>query len=274
MRDYTKKKKKKAPRAHRKKNQSSFNFKAFLQKAGKVVVNVMILIVAVSILYGSWFFVMTTPYFTLSKITIEGNDRVAREDIIRSASLGENRNIFSINVREMGRYIEELPWVKEVSVEREFPDALKIKVFERSPIALINLGDFYYFDEDGYIFAMANSSIGWDYPIFSGIDKINLLKGDEITISLIDEGINLLKILKDGDKQISLRNTAELHLDRNDGITLYRIKKDPPLHLGRGNFKKKLIHAEKVYSDLKRKGLKASRLEADFSDRIIVKVAI
>ena len=274
MRDYIKKKKKRAPRAHKKKTQPSFNIRVLLKRAGKVTVNIMIFTVLVVTLYGCWTLVMTTPYFRLSKIELKGNIRVTRQDIIHSASLEKNINIFKVNVREIGREIEELPWIKKVSVERQFPNTLKINVSERNPIALINLGDFYYFDEDGYIFAMADSDIGWNFPIFSGIDKVNLLKGDDTTISLIDEGITLLKLLRKSDGRMTIQNTAELHFDRDDGITLYSVKQKPPVHLGRGYLAKKLKHAERVYSDLRKKGIKAARLEADFNDRIIVKVAI
>ena len=274
MRDYTKKNKKKAPRAFRKKPKKTIDIKRFFRKGLKVVVNFTIVVASAGVFYGCWLYVMTTPYFEVSKINIEGHSQVAREDILEAASLDGGTNIFSLNISDVGRWIEAVPWVNEVSMERVYPDALNIRIVERTPFALMNLGRFYYFDEGGNIFALANSSVGWNFPVFSGIDKGRLLEGDERTISLIDEGIGLLKLLKRSDGEISTEHIAELHLDSNSGITLYMVKGKPPVHLGRGDFERKLRHAQRVYSDLKRKGIRAARLEADFDDRVLVKVAI
>ena len=274
MRDYTKKNRKKAPRAFRKKIKKPLDIKGFFRKGLKVVVNFTIVVASAGVLYGCWFYVMTTPYFKLSKINIEGHSQTTREKILEALSLDNDTNIFSLNISDVGRRVEDIPWVNKVSMERAYPDALNITIVERTPFALINLGRFYYFDEGGNIFALANSSVGWNFPVFSGIDKGSLLEGEERTIALIDEGIGLLKLLKRSDSDINSENIAELHLDSKSGITLYMVKGKPPVHLGRGDYERKLIHAQRVYSDLKRKGIRAARLEADFDDRVIVKVAI
>lgn len=274
MRDYTKKNKKKAPRAFKKKVKKPRDLKGFFRKGLMVAVSCAITGVTAGVLYGAWFYVMTTPYFRISRINIEGNGEATKESILQAAAIDGGANIFSVNLGDVGRRIEAIPWVKKVSLARVFPDELHIKIVERRPVALINLGRFYYFDEEGNIFALANNTIGWDYPVFSGIDKGNLLDGDETTIALIDEGIGLLSLLKKSEREISLENIAELRLDANRGITLYMARGGPPVHLGRGNYELKLDHSERVFADLRRKGIGAAGLEVDFDDRVIVKMRI
>lgn len=232
------------------------------------------LFVSVSAAYACWTVVTTAPYFGLSSIKVAGNENVPAEEIISYAGIGEGTNIFSFDIREVGRRIEEIPWVREVSMEREFPDSLRINIVERRPVALVNVGGFYYLDDEGYIFAAADGETGWDYPVLTGIDKGRLLEGDAETFALLEKGVLLLNLLSVRESRLSLSAVSELSLDREEGVTLFTVGGGIPIHLGSDGFEKKLVMAEKVLSDLGRKGIRPVRVEADFEDRVLVKVAI
>jgi len=272
LRDYKKKNNKKAARRTRKKKKREFtNIIPFLKKSVKLFVVSSGLLLSGAAVYGALLFVVSSEYFYLTNIIIEGNRMSSREEILASAGLRYGANTLLISVRETGRKISALPWVRSVSIERRLPNMVKIDVKERKPIAMVYLEDYYYIDEEGYIFAGADSVMGWNYPVLTGISKANVLTEDEDTISLLDDGLQLIKYLGSREGYISWSRVSEAVLDLKKGITIYTtFENGIAVHLGREDLPGRVIRSEKALVDLKKKGVRALGLEAAFDDRVVV----
>lgn len=274
MKDFSEKKKRKAAKGERKKPVRTFNVKAFLKKSGSAALTLMAIVASAAVLHYSWVFLSTADYFAISEVIVEGNNKISRDALIKAAGLDKKRNIFTFDLSSAGKKLEALPWMKEVKLERKFPDSLKIIVFERAPVAMINLEGLYYLDNDGYIFAEADNKTGWDYPVISGIKKERLLEGEEGAFELITKGLDFLAMLKERNGTISLKNLSEVIFGNDGGLTVYAVGVSIPVHLGLEEFEDRLVRAEKVLADLGDKGIRAKAITADFDDRVFVKVAI
>lgn len=247
---------------------------SWIKLAAKILLAGSLVSMAIVAIYGCWNIVMTSPYFHLAQIRLVGNDRVSRNEILAAAAIREGENIFCIDVNEVGRKIEEIPWVKEVSLKREFPDTLTIKLVERSPTAMIYLGDFYYIDDEGYIFARADSRKGYNYPILTGIDKGSLLDEDDNAFDLLARGLELVQLLRTREGMLSWEDISEIALDDTNGATLYPVNQGIPIRLGKSGFAGKLKRSERVLLDLEEKNARASLIEADFDDRVLVRLGV
>lgn len=65
-----------------------------------------------------------------------GNMRTSKEDIVRSVDLSFGDSFLKIDLAESHRRLSQLPWVKQVRVERHWPNTLKVVLQERGPVAL------------------------------------------------------------------------------------------------------------------------------------------
>ena len=76
----------------------------------------------------------------LSKLVVTGQTRYTTHDDIRQAilSLGPPGTFMSQNVDVIQQQIERLPWIKQVSVRKQWPDELKIHLVEYVPVARWN----------------------------------------------------------------------------------------------------------------------------------------
>ena len=274
MIDFKRRRKRKAARSERKRRPLRIDASAVLRKGANIFFVMVGFTVTAALLQGCWMFLSTSGYFGLSHIIISGNDRVSREDVLLAGGLAEGRNIFSFNVKNLGREIEEIPWVREVLIERKFPDSLNIFIEERRPAAILKFEELYYVDAEGYVFAKADSETGWDFPVIAGIDKEKLISGDKNTFALMEKGIEFLNSIKGKEGRLSWHNVSELKISSDGGITVYPVGAGIPLYLGKKGLEERFARAEKVLSDLVDKGVKAKKLEADFDDRVLVKVAI
>ena len=100
--------------------------------------------------------------FTLKEILIEGRNRTTMNDICKVFEFAQEtcdlRNIpegtlvTSLDISQIQEKFKSLPWVKDVTVRRQLPDILYIKLVERKPIALWQKNKKYYpLDEQGIV---------------------------------------------------------------------------------------------------------------------------
>jgi cell division protein FtsQ len=100
----------------------------------------------------------TNPRYDLAKIEIEPRDHFSERQIRQAAGLEPGQNLWTLNLRQIMRDLEKLPYVSSAKVERHFPDAITIHIVERVPVVKIvgqniDLGtpELFYLDRDGVV---------------------------------------------------------------------------------------------------------------------------
>ena len=91
----------------------------------------------------------------LSKLVLTGERHYTRNDDIRQSilALGEPGTFMTQDVNIIQTQIEQrLPWIKQVSVRKQWPDELKIHLVEYVPIAWWN--DQHMVDAEGNTFSV------------------------------------------------------------------------------------------------------------------------
>ncbi|QKJ85841.1 Cell division protein FtsQ [Paramixta manurensis] len=96
----------------------------------------------------------------LSKLVVTGQMHYTTDDDIRQAilSLGAPGTFMSQNVDVIQQQIERLPWIKQVSVRKQWPDELKIHLVEYVPVARWN--DLHMVDDEGKSFSVPANHAG------------------------------------------------------------------------------------------------------------------
>jgi cell division protein FtsQ len=100
----------------------------------------------------------TNPRYVLTKIDIEPRGRFSERQIRQAAGLAPGQNLWTLDLREITRDLDKLPYVSSAKVERHFPDAITIHITERVPVVKIvglniDLGtrETFYLDRDGVV---------------------------------------------------------------------------------------------------------------------------
>ena len=90
----------------------------------------------------------------LSKLVVTGERHYTRNDDIRQSilALGAPGTFMTQDVNIIQSQIERLPWIKQASVRKQWPDELKIHLVEYVPIARWN--DQHMMDVDGNSFSV------------------------------------------------------------------------------------------------------------------------
>lgn len=232
-----------------------------LQVQRTVVVLRNTLVVASVVGLAGWGYLKTrsTARFAVSTIEIEGVTHTSQEAIDAVTARYRGANLFQIDLARLRQELGQIAWVRRVDVEKELPGTLRIRVTERTPVALVRRADrLLYADSEGTAFAELAPSVGNDnLPIISEAAGTELVRT-----------IRFLESLRAKDRELYSR-VSELWpipprgfamWDRSLGAIIYANEDDGP---AKWRNLYAILEAEQHprihYADLR------------FSDRVIVK---
>jgi cell division septal protein FtsQ len=95
-------------------------------------------------------------------------------------------NLFKIDIARVQADLRALPWVSRIDIEKKLPDALRIRVVERTPWALVqSRAGLLYADENGSPFAALSPEVGDpDLPLIVANDPADLQRCVELVRDL------------------------------------------------------------------------------------------
>jgi cell division protein FtsQ len=156
-------------------------------------------------------------------------------------------------------------------VERVFPREVVIRVTERVPKAIVNLGYLYYVDSSGEIFKLLDPGDSLDFPVITGIDRNFLLEKPKEGRRLLRVAMDLLREV--GQRKVfNLKNISELNIDPTGAITLFTLDGGVPVQMGYGDFEDKLNRLERIYPQIASRLPVLKYIDLNVMDRVIVKV--
>ncbi|MEX6230953.1 cell division protein FtsQ [Providencia hangzhouensis] len=130
------------------------------------------LFVVGTIIWSGWM-VMTwmkdADRLPMSKLVLTGERHYTKNDDVRKAilALGQPGTFMTVDVNAIQKQISMMPWVRQVTVRKQWPDELKIHIVEYRPFARWN--DQNMVDEQGRVFNLPVSENGkGDYVLLYG----------------------------------------------------------------------------------------------------------
>ena len=131
--------------------------------------------------------VLTSPEFALSEISIETGERV--EEAWAQEALGQlvGSSMFELSTPEVEWRLSGHPWIKDVTVRKRLPDQLHVEIEERHPVALLRRdGELEFIDQQGEAFTRFDPLAGpADLLLLSGtVEPAALLAAMDVAARL------------------------------------------------------------------------------------------
>lgn len=218
--------------------------------------------------------VRTSPAFEVRAIELEGHVRTSREELLERAGLAIGRNVFDVSPEEAEARLSAHPWIAEALVTRRLPGSYDIEVRERRAVALLALGEVFLVAEDGAVFKRAEDGDPIDLPVITGVERERFLRDRAFRTSILLEAVALLHDYR-GAGLARREPIGELHVERDDGLSLYVGDDATYVRLGHGPFRPKLRRLRTVLDELGRRGARAEYVYLDNErrpDRVTVRV--
>lgn len=217
--------------------------------------------------------VFESGYFNVQQVRVEHNARVTEGEILEASDIETGDSLFDLELAMIGRKIEENPWIATAEVVRVFPDQVVIRVVEREPRAIVDLGYLYYVDDQANVFKLLDQDDQLDFPVLTGIDRQVLLEDQQQARASLVRALQLMRALEQRDL-FNLDDVSEIHDDQQEGLTAFTYNGGVPVHLGKQGFAAKLDRLEQIYPDLEPRLGALAYIDLNVTDRVIVKLDV
>jgi len=235
------------------------------RKAARAVALALPTVAAVAGLAGAlfllWRYGIAGDLLRIERIQLEGLARATPEELLELSPAQRGDHLLFVDPDAVEAALRRHPWVAAAEVRRRFPRTLEVKITERRPAALVDLGGLYLIDDRGEVFKRAAPGDGLDLPVVTGIEREAWVERREELEPLLTAALALLARWSarglDGRASVS-----ELHVDPDYGTTLWT-GDGMEVRLGQGDIEEKLTRLERVLSALDADGQRAEVLHLD-----------
>jgi len=141
-----------------------------VQRLFAVVRNILIIAAIALGAFAAYRHTQSGAQFAVKTIEIDGATHTPRAALDAITRQYVGMNLFKIDIGRVRRDLGALAWVRHVDIEEKVPDTLRIRIVERTPVALVlSDGPVHYVDDDGVTFAELSTAVGdSDLPVISG----------------------------------------------------------------------------------------------------------
>ena len=128
-------------------------------------------------LYFTIGFVLASDALTVTRITVQGNQRMSRGEVLGLLDGLSGTSIVMTDLESWRQKLLMSPWVEEASIRRMFPGTLAVAIEERQPIGIGRIkGTLYLIDKTGTVIdEFGPNYADLDLPIVDGLSP----KGEE-----------------------------------------------------------------------------------------------
>lgn len=163
---------------------------------------------------------LTSTYFAVGSVIIEGTKYMAEEDVYRAAGIPERLNIFRLDTADIKRRLLHDLRVAEADVTRQFPATVVIRITERKPLAYTACSyGFVQMDKQGVVVASLKTIKQFNVPIITGVRLGNSYVGDTVDNPQIKKVLEYLAALDEG----TLNQLSEINIKSTGELTAYTI---------------------------------------------------
>jgi cell division protein FtsQ len=207
-------------------------------------------------------YLYTSPTFAIEKFNFEGVRHASQDALLSSCGIGLGDNIFQADLVAAAKAMSADPWVHRLSMEREYPRTIVVRVIEHEPAALADLGGLYYVDDTGKPFKKIAPGEEADFPILRGVTREEYLGHEHEIEAMFREGLEAIASYRDAglDKAAPV---SEVKVDRVDGMTFYCGREAVAVKLGLREYREKFARLDQLFTELSRKGAHAEVIRLD-----------
>jgi cell division protein FtsQ len=199
-------------------------------------------------------YALNSPRFSIQAIELSGGDRVGLDELKKLGGFDMGTNLFALDTERAARRLLENPWIEQAKLTRKLPSVLKVELVTREAAALAAIADkLYLVTRSGEPFKELEGPDPRDLPLITGASIENLARDRARELERLERGLDVLRQYE----RLPLSRSypaQEVHLADSGDVTLVIGKEGISLRLGQAPFRRKLLMAEQVAGELRRKG--------------------
>lgn len=203
----------------------------------------------------------STGLFPLREVVCYGNLHLSEAELKSIAGLNGGEGLFPISTKGISERLLKSPWIRNVSIRKEFPHSLSVRIYEASPFAILEMkGRSFLIDEKGRMLEEMKGAIPF-LPVITADpfgDRENFM-----------EALHLARVLK--DKKIATeRGRVEIVAGKGpESISM--VLDSVLIKIGQGDYEQKLNRLFELEEEIKKRAITVDYVDLRFANRVVVK---
>jgi len=208
----------------------------------------IVTIVIILLCSGLWYAAFSwSKHLEVSKITIRGNVHVDTDELLNIVAISDTVLFENIDLSEIQRRVKNHPYIKNASVNRDFPATIRISVTERKPDALLVGSRMALVDDENVVMPVRHSEVLQNLAAISGSFTIPQ-SGDTLRHTGVGEALQIIRATNRSDV-IMNQLFSEIWIMENGGLLAYTADRGVPVLLGNNVTAKQLIAFKEFWLD-------------------------
>lgn len=209
------------------------------------------------------------PYFAVSEIVVSPTHRVRQGTLLQWMGIAPGASIWTLEPRALERRLEAHPWIRRARVERELPRRLTVQVVEREAAAVLMIDQLYYVDRSGVVFTRVGPQDSLDLPFVTGIEAAVVNGERPYPRHAVRQALKLVQLMRDAGLPFRV---SEVHIDRDEGITVYPVEPQVALDFGWDRFPEKLGRLREVLSGFAGRENQLREIDLTYGSQVVVRL--
>jgi len=226
-----------------------------------VFFGVLFLLTGASIVLGLRLYRLSAGLFPVREIVFQGNMHLSENELRTIAGISMNESLLTLSAKGLSTNLLQSPWIRDVSIRKEFPHRVLIRVAEASPFAILETkGRTFLIDERGRMLEEMKGAVP-----FLPIINADPFRNRENFM----EALNLAKVIKDR-KIATERNRVEVIADKGpENISM--VLDNVVVKVGHGDYEQKLNRLFALEDEIKKRAITVDYVDLRFANRVVVK---
>jgi cell division protein FtsQ len=212
------------------------------------------------------------PYFAVREVAVRHRGHLELEAIRTLAGVDVGTNVWEVDPEVAETRLLTNGWIRSAHVRRVLPDRVVLQVREHRPVAILAVADespgLYYLAANGRIFAPVTAGDARDLPFVTGLARNDLGGSEAFGPRAVRRA---LALLRRAARHPAVGTVSELHVDRDDGLTLMPIRPALPIEIGWGEYDAKLARLTEVLPYWSGREAELRSVSCVFADDVVVR---
>lgn len=191
-----------------------------------------------------------SDYFRVESITVEGCERLTREQVLEAADLHEGDNFVSLNLRNTRERLLAYPWIAAAEIVRTPSGVIAIRIKEHAPLAVIDFGKKFLVNTEGIIFKEATDAETEGLPVVIGVSYADWKSPEYSESPFFASVMELLKAAGRPDAVLTKDAIRRIVIDRDVGLIVEMNGPVRRVRLGYGEYEAKKKRLSRILAYL------------------------